>query len=116
MVAALREAKIPVRQVYWVHYPLPAEWRLVIVTPLVDTQGPRDVYVTVQQSTARAEDTLPLQRIVVIGPDDPLARELALALTPRGGRAVQTPTTFTSTVQSTASTGLVDAAFVHVKK
>lgn len=113
-VEALRRAKIPIRLVVWAHFPGPEEWRLVIVTPIADHEGPHTAYSRVQQALSRAgTPTLPLQRLVVIGPADPLAKLLAETVKSGGSQAAGV-----ITVTSTASTasGTVDRVYAFDRK
>lgn len=105
VVEAIRNA-IAVRQAFWAHFAGPEEWRLVIVTPLVDSQGPIAAYDTLQRAIPAG--TLPLRRVAVLGPSDPLVKRLAS--TPRSEGAV----TVTSSAGSTAS-GSVDSIYFYPK-
>ena len=102
---AVRKA-IPVRRAFWAYFVGPEEWRLVIVTSLVDSQGPIAAYDTLQRAIPAG--TLPLRRVTVLGPSDSLVKRLAS--TPRSEGAV----TITSSAGSTAS-GSVDSIYFYPK-
>jgi hypothetical protein len=77
LVKALDDAQFPVRSALWLYLSEEREWRLTIATPLVDEAGPRDAYKRIQKVLAkRPEIDLPLQRISVVSPKDPLIQAL----------------------------------------
>jgi len=52
VIDAVRKA-IPVRRAFWAYFVGPEEWRLVIVTSLVDSQGPIAAYDTAARDPRR---------------------------------------------------------------
>jgi hypothetical protein len=54
------------------------EWRLLIASPKVNELGPLAVYAVIQDALFKQRIDLPLHRISVISPDEPLVAELRL--------------------------------------
>ncbi len=50
LVWKLDEACIPVRAALWHYLSEPDEWRLVIASPLVDSEGPKAVYARIYEA------------------------------------------------------------------
>lgn len=105
-VEAITKARIPVERTIWAHFSQADEWRFMIVTPLVDREGPRAAYVSVQRAI-RGTDALPLDRLVVVGTDELLGKLVANSLKrrprARGELAV--------TAATAATTGIVDSLY-----
>jgi len=98
---------VPIRQAFWAHFSGAEEWRLVIVTLLADSVGPLGAYTAVQRALPE-NSPVPLRRIAVVGPADPLVS--FLAVTPRWEGAV----TVTSSARSPAG-GMVDSIYLYPK-
>ena len=113
-VEAIKRAEVPVHTAVWAHFPGAEEWRFVIVTPLVEREGPRTAYTHVQRALVGEPDALPLQRLVVVGLGDPLAKLVFDSLR-SSGRPAEGPISVTSTVVSSAS-GTVDLLYPYGKK
>jgi hypothetical protein len=111
-VEAIEGAGIPFRLAIWAHFPEAEEWRLMIVTPLVNDEGPRDAYASVQRAI-RGKNVLPLDRLVIVGPTDPLAKLAANSLKASGPPLGQGAVAVTST---TTSTGTIDVLYADSKK
>lgn len=79
---ALDHSEIKLRGSLWLHDKEEDDWRLILVTPLVDSRGPLATYTMVQRALAKAQLTseLPLSKISVTGPSDPLIKSLRTAL------------------------------------
>lgn len=73
-----------VKAAFWLYYPEPEEWRLVIATPLVDEKGPLDTYSRLQEvllpHLANQPANLDLLNIAVISPSDKLAKAIRRAM------------------------------------
>ena len=102
---AIKRANVPVRAAAWAYLRPAEEWRLVIVSPLVDREGHRGAYAQVQRALT-ADNVLSLQRLVVTGPDEPLGK-LVIDTLKTSGRTVEGPITVTSTSSGTGSVGAV---------
>ena len=117
-VEAIRQARVPVQFTTWAHFPYAEEWRLVIVTPLADREGPRAAYAATQHAVQRAsllgENMLPVYRLTILGPSDDLARSLANTLKSSGPN-VHGAVAVTSS-PTTTSTGTVDVLYTDRKK
>jgi hypothetical protein len=82
VVEALSRAKIPVTAVDWTWVPQFEASRLVVVTSLYDTKGPREAYARILEalSLAGVYQTVPIRELFVISPSDPFAQELVRQL------------------------------------
>jgi hypothetical protein len=78
VIAALSRANIPVTAVEWNWVPQLHEWQLVVVSSLHDTKGPREAYARIIEALSRAGvyQKIPIRKLFVKSPDDPLAQEL----------------------------------------
>lgn len=81
-VEALSRAKIPVTAVDCIWVPQFEAFQLVIVTSLHEAKGPREAYARIfaALSADQAYRSIPVRDLFVIGPEDPLARELTQQL------------------------------------
>ena len=84
-VEAITAARIPLHLTIWAHFSEAEQWRLLIVTPLVDRKGPRAGYAAVGRAI-RGKDALPLHRLVIVGRDEQLAKLAANSLKANGRR------------------------------
>jgi hypothetical protein len=80
VVAALSRARIPVTAVDWAWVPQFESSRLVVVTSLYDTKGPRETYLRIIEALSDAGVYKKVREIVARSPQDPLARELVQQL------------------------------------
>jgi len=82
VVAALSRAQIPVTAVDWSWVPQLEEWQLVVVTSLHDTEGPREAYTRIIKalSDAGVYQTIPLRKLFIKSPEDPIAKKLVQEL------------------------------------
>ena len=78
VIAALSRAKIPVTAVNWAWVPQLDEWQLVVVTSLHDTKGPHQTYARIiaALSDAGIYQSVPVRRLFVKSPEDPIAKTL----------------------------------------
>lgn len=76
---ALSRERIPVTLCIWNYVPQLEEWQLVIATPWYDTRGPREANdrVLAALSTAGIYQTVPIRRLLVLSPHDPIVQALA---------------------------------------
>jgi hypothetical protein len=75
-------AKIPVTAAFWLYADDAAEWRLVIVSPSVETLGPRQLYAllgVILMNPSGAPISIPLERIFLLSPHDNRYQQVRLA-------------------------------------
>jgi hypothetical protein len=82
VLAALDGAGIKIRTAFWGRLVESGEWRLFLIMPSVDNEGPRAVYSRIQRVIGKSHVSLPISRITVVGPHDPVAREVRDSLLP----------------------------------
>jgi hypothetical protein len=103
VVSALSRAQIPVTAVDWNWVPQLEESQLIVVTPLVDTRGPRETYARILEalSIAGVYQSIPIRKLFVKSPSDPVAQRLIedLKRTSEGSIHVVSNTTRTGAVQ-----------------
>lgn len=77
-VSALSRAQIPVTAVDWNWVAQLEESQLIVVTSLVDTRGPRETYSRILKalSDSGVYQSVPIRRLFVKSPDDPVAQKL----------------------------------------
>ena len=75
LVQALFQEKLAPRSAFWRYLPEPGEWRLFIVIPKLELEGPRWGYNAIQRALKKhgLADELPLRQIAVVGTSDPTA-------------------------------------------
>lgn len=78
VIAALSRAQIPVTAVDWTWVPQLDEWQLIVVTSLHDTKGPIQTYsrIIAALSDAGIYQSVPVRRLFVKSPEDPVAKRL----------------------------------------
>ena len=78
VVSALSRAQIPVTAVDWSWVPQIGELQLIVVTSLVVKQGPRQTYARILKalSDAGVYQSVPIRKLFVKSPDDPVAQKL----------------------------------------
>jgi hypothetical protein len=76
LVQALDEERFPVVASLWLFIPEESAWRLLIASPRVGELGPRATYAIIQGILVKKRLDLPLYRISVVTPGDPLVGEL----------------------------------------
>ena len=75
-------AKIPVTAAFWLYADDAAEWRLVVVSPSVETLGPRQLYALIGvmlTNPSGAPISIPLERIFLLSPHDIRYQQVRLA-------------------------------------
>jgi hypothetical protein len=75
-------AKIPVTAAFWLYADDAAEWRLAIVSPSVETLGPRHLYAllgVILTNPPGAPISIPLERIFLLSPHDIRYQQVRLA-------------------------------------
>jgi len=78
VVSALSRAQIPITAVDWNWVPQLDESQLIVVTPLVDSRGPRETYARVLKAltVAGVYQSIPIRKLFVKSPDDPVAQKV----------------------------------------
>jgi len=87
LVRLLDESGLPIDGAFWFQPPEWVNWRLFIVTPWVDSPGPRAVYRHIELALQAAQPAFQFDRdsIVVVSPSSNVFRELSSVLTIRPG-------------------------------
>ncbi len=86
-------AKIPVTAAFWRYADDAAEWRLSIVSPSVETLGPRHLYAllgVMLTNPSGAPISIPLERIFLLGPHDIRYQQVRLAALGAGSGSLVT--------------------------
>jgi hypothetical protein len=103
VVSALSRAQIPVTAVDWNWVPQLDESQLIVVTPLVDTRGPRETYGRILEAlrVAGVYQSIPIRKLFVKSPSDPVAQKLIeeLKRTSEGSIHIVSNTTTSGTIQ-----------------
>jgi hypothetical protein len=78
VVSALSSAQIPVTAVDWNWVPQLDEFQLIVVSPWVETRGPREVYSRILEALSHAGvyQSIPIRKLFVKSPSDPVAQKL----------------------------------------
>jgi hypothetical protein len=78
VMEALSRTKIPITLCKWIYFPELEEWHFVIASPWYDTKGPLKTSGAVIDALERAGiyKKIPMRRVRVTGPDDPMAKAL----------------------------------------
>jgi hypothetical protein len=78
VLEALDRARVPVTMCEWNYVPQLHEWQLIIATPWHDSKGPRSAYRAVIDAMEKAGiyQRVPIRRVVLTSPDDPLVKSL----------------------------------------
>ena len=78
LLAALDREGFPLDAALWWYAAEAEEWRFLLATPLVESQGPREVYQQIQAILQKLppEERLPLASISVVSPNDERIRSL----------------------------------------
>jgi hypothetical protein len=90
VLEALETAGLTIRTAFWGRLSESREWRLFLITPSVDEKGPREVYAQIQKILRKRQLNFLVSQFIVVGPHDPVAKELRRALLPveRGSTSV----------------------------
>lgn len=110
LVKALDGKGIGVRAAFWLWVPEASEWRLELVMPLVDREGPRAGYRVVNKVLASREASLGALywKISVAGPRETLPRRLRSAV--KTGRRALAELRLTQTIVGGA---VIEDAYVY---
>jgi hypothetical protein len=88
LIEALKQAGFPIRAALWFYFSESEVWRLMIATPLVDEQGPKEAYTRIQSVLASlprlavsgsgrlVRQGISLTDTTVVGPKDNIIRLL----------------------------------------
>lgn len=78
----LDQAKFNVKAALWFYMPDSEEWRLILASPFVDTDGPKKAYEKVQSQLQELDGRykLSLWNISLVSPDDKLIKTLKSAI------------------------------------
>jgi len=78
VLEAIDASRIAAPASLWFYYPRAEEWRLVIATPLVRQKGLKAAYLQILKALKRTNlsDDVPLRRISLLDPGDPLIKVL----------------------------------------
>lgn len=78
VMEALSRTKIPITLCKWIYFAELEEWHLVIASPWYDTKGPLKTSGAVIDALERAGiyKKIPMRRVRVTSPDDPMAKAL----------------------------------------
>lgn len=82
LIKALDKSDFPVDGALWFYFTTSDEWRLLLVSPLVDEKGPKEVYASIQLVMAKLKLPLGilLKRISVLSPKSELIQLLRMAI------------------------------------
>ncbi len=86
VIEALDDSNIHVSAGFWFQDAESYEWRLVIATRLVSSEGPKKTYKAVQTALRRHKlsEDIPLWRISLVGPKHPLVSVLSSVFVSKG--------------------------------
>src|SRR5205823_11112557 len=83
LLQRLKNKHVELIAAFWLYVPEAEEWRLTLVSPQVDSEGPRRLYNTIREALREAADGkalgLDLLNITVLSPNDTMVRALANA-------------------------------------
>jgi hypothetical protein len=82
LIEALDKSKFNLKGALWFYFSDSSEWRLLLVSPLVDTEGPSSCYRVIQSviEDMPQDFGIALERISVLSPRDKLIRLLKVAI------------------------------------
>jgi len=103
----LDRAGWPVVASLWLFEPENNQWRLVLASPAVDQEGPRESYRRVSDALGEGAASIPLASVSVVSSDDPLVRVFRSAY--RTGREIEGRRVFRSAING----HFVDDAYVY---
>jgi len=74
LLEILDNSSIKITNAFWFYLTDIEEWRLMLVTKLIDQVGPQKAYTILLENTNKHKDTIdiPLEAITIISPNDPL--------------------------------------------
>src|SRR5205823_8593374 len=81
LLRRLKNKHVEIIAAFWLYLPEAEEWRLTLVSPQVDSEGPKRLYSTIREALQEAADgealRLDLLNITVLSPSDTIVRALA---------------------------------------
>lgn len=83
LVQKLDERGLQPDAAFWLYFPDPQEWKLVIVEVKLDQHGPREIYGEIQNVISDSKEdigSLPLDWVTLAKPDSPVVRLLGAAI------------------------------------
>jgi hypothetical protein len=80
LVRQLDGAGLKVTAAFWFYRSDADEWRMIVAMPMVDRDGPKRAYETIQGHLKTAGSGLSLQNISVVSPNDDLIKLLTSAI------------------------------------
>ena len=89
LIKKLDDSRFPVTAAFWYYFPEAEQWRLVVASPTVDSQGRRAAYAEIHKIQRRGVRLPPLSvsEITAVSPRDPLVKLLSSAIRTRPGIA-----------------------------
>lgn len=82
VLKALDAAGLNISTAFWARLSEPREWRLFLISPKVDLEGPRSVYSRIEKILRKGHLQFLVTQMTVVGPHDPIAQEVRRALRP----------------------------------
>src|SRR5271167_3928500 len=78
VLEALSRVKFPLTLGEWIYVPELEEWHMILATPWYDSKGLRTTYQALIEAlqAARIYERVPLRRVVVKSPSDPVVKAL----------------------------------------
>jgi hypothetical protein len=84
LVQKLDDARFPLKAAFWIYLPEPADWRLVLASPIAESPGRLEAYRRVQQLLLTLESEpafrrqpIALREITVVEPNSDLAEAIS---------------------------------------
>ena len=82
LIKKLDDSRFPVAAAFWYYFPEAEQWRLVIASPTVESQGLQAAYTEIHRIQRRGLRLPPLSvgEITAVSPRDPLVKLLSSAI------------------------------------
>ena len=84
LIKELDTTKSEIKSFFWFFFPEEKTWKLIIASPIVKNEGPRNFYKRINDINRKAEEkdqkTISLNNITVITPDDEIVKLLNVAI------------------------------------
>jgi hypothetical protein len=107
LTQCLDRARWPVVASLWLFEPENNQWRLLLASPAVDQEGPRQSYRHVSDALREIDTAVSLESVSVVSSEDPLVRVFRSAY--RTGQAIEGRRVFRSAING----HFVDDAYVY---
>jgi len=78
LIKELLNSKFPLAGALWFYFSEETVWRLILISKMISSDGPKATYLKIQQAVEKAE--LRLENITLLSPDDSLVQTLRIAL------------------------------------